>query len=85
MPTFVAARVYLDTWRWSGVPFLLRHGKRLPRRATEVAVQFRTPPLALFRGAGMTGRCTNLMMFRIQPNEGISLRFGVKGVGGGTA
>ncbi len=82
-PTFVAARLYLDTWRWAGVPFLLRHGKRMAKRATEIAVQFRTPPLALFRGTDIPGRCTNLLMIRIQPDEGISLRFGAKRPGGG--
>ncbi len=82
-PTYVAARLYLDTWRWAGVPFLLRHGKRLPKRATEIAIQFRTPPLALFRGTEIPGRCTNLLMIRIQPDEGISLRFGAKEPGAG--
>ena len=82
-PTFVAARLYLDTWRWAGVPFLLRHGKRMAKRATEIAVQFRTPPLALFRGTDIPGRCTNLLMIRIQPDEGISLRFGAKQPGVG--
>ena len=82
-PTFVAARLYLDSWRWAGVPFLLRHGKRLPKRATEIAIQFRTPPLALFRGTAIAGQCTNLLMLRVQPNEGISLRFAAKVPGAG--
>ena len=81
--TYVGARVYLDTWRWAGVPFLLRHGKRLPKRATEVAIKFKTPPLALFRGTDVPGVCTNLLIIRIQPDEGISLRFGAKQPGVG--
>jgi glucose-6-phosphate 1-dehydrogenase len=82
-PTFVAARIYLDTWRWSDVPFLLRHGKRLPKRGTEIAIQFKTPPLALFRGVELAGRPPNQLILRIQPNEGISLVFGAKRPGSG--
>lgn len=82
-PTFVAARLYLDTWRWAGVPFLLRHGKRLAKRGTEIAIQFKTPPLALFRDVELSGRPPNQLVLRIQPNEGISLCFGAKRPGGG--
>ncbi|MBY0586406.1 glucose-6-phosphate dehydrogenase [bacterium] len=82
-PTYVAARLFLDTWRWAGVPFLMRHGKRLAKRGTEVAIKFRTPALALFRGTQVFGNCTNLLVIRIQPNEGISLHFGAKRPGAG--
>ncbi|HAZ63597.1 MAG TPA: glucose-6-phosphate dehydrogenase [Armatimonadetes bacterium] len=71
--TYAALRLTLDTWRWSGVPFYLRHGKRLPKRSTEVAIAFRQPPLTLFPEAvGATG---NTLVLRIQPDEGISLNF----------
>jgi glucose-6-phosphate 1-dehydrogenase len=82
-PTFVSARLYLDTWRWAGVPFLLRHGKRLAKRGTEIAIKFKTPPLALFRGTEVFGNCTNLLVIRVQPNEGISLHFAAKRPGAG--
>jgi glucose-6-phosphate 1-dehydrogenase len=73
--TFVALRLYLDTWRWSGVPFYLRHGKRLPKRASEIAVAFRQPPLTLFPDAGRGG---NTLVLRVQPDEGLSLSFVAK-------
>lgn len=82
-PTFVAARLFLDTWRWANVPFLLRHGKRLAKRGTEIAIQFKTPPLALFRGLEITGRPASQLILRIQPNEGITLNFGAKRPGSG--
>jgi glucose-6-phosphate 1-dehydrogenase len=75
--TFVAARFLVDDWRWSGVPFYLRTGKRLPRRATEIAIQFREVPHRLFREASVDPE-PNLLAIRIQPDEGILLRFGSK-------
>jgi len=78
-PTYVAMRVLIDNWRWAGVPFFLRSGKRLPKRVTEIAVQFKRPPLQMFRGAG--GREPNLLALRIQPDEGISLQFVAKAPG----
>jgi glucose-6-phosphate 1-dehydrogenase len=75
--TFIAARLRIDNWRWSGVPFYLRTGKRLPRRATEVAIQFREVPHRLFREANVDPE-PNLLAIRIQPDEGILLRFGSK-------
>jgi glucose-6-phosphate 1-dehydrogenase len=75
--TFVATRVVVDDWRWAGVPFYLRTGKRLPKRATEIAIQFREPPHRLFRDAGGDPGA-NLLALRIQPDEGILLRFGAK-------
>lgn len=77
--TFVAMRLTLDNWRWAGVPFYLRTGKRLPKRASEIAIQFHRPPTALFVGAdadGMAG--ANQLVLRIQPNEGASLSFQAK-------
>ena len=91
--TYVAIRAELDTWRWAGVPILLRHGKRLPKRFTEVQVQFHTPPLPLFnRPDGMSGdeyrralregriceRRPNVLTLTLQPREAITLSFGVK-------
>ena len=76
--TFVAARVHLDNWRWAGVPFYLRTGKRLPKRTTEIAIQFRRPPLEIFRRASQTPVAPDLLIVNVQPDEGISLRFEAK-------
>jgi glucose-6-phosphate 1-dehydrogenase len=76
--TYVALKLSIDSWRWAGVPFYLRTGKRLPRRVSEVAVQFKRPPIALFRGTPIEEMAPNLMVLRIQPDEGISLQFGAK-------
>jgi glucose-6-phosphate 1-dehydrogenase len=76
--TFVALKLELENWRWAGVPFYLRTGKRLTKRLTEVAIQFKRPPYLLFRGTGADEMQTNVLSLRIQPNEGISLRFGAK-------
>lgn len=79
--TYAAIRLEIDNWRWAGVPFYLRAGKRLTSRVTEITIQFKQPPMLLF-GAHMLGPCTeiqpNLLTMRIQPDEGISLRFGAK-------
>ena len=72
--TFVAMRVFVENWRWGGVPFYVRAGKRLPRRVTEIAVQFKKVPHTLFR-APDGGISPNVLTMRIQPDEGISLRF----------
>jgi glucose-6-phosphate 1-dehydrogenase len=76
--TFVAARVHLDNWRWAGVPFYIRTGKRLPKRTTEIAIQFRRPPLEIFRRASQIAVAPDLLIVNIQPDEGISLRFEAK-------
>jgi glucose-6-phosphate 1-dehydrogenase len=83
--TYVALRVEIDNWRWAGVPFLLRTGKRMPRRVTEIAVQFKLPPLRLFRTVECEGDFCDLteakpsvLVFRIQPDEAISLSFSTK-------
>jgi glucose-6-phosphate 1-dehydrogenase len=83
--SYVALRVGIDNWRWAGVPFLLRTGKRLPKRVTEIAAQFNLPPLRLFTTVECEGdECDitqaqpNVLVFRIQPDEGISLLFAAK-------
>ena len=76
--TYVALKLQVDNWRWSGVPFYLRTGKRLQRRATEIAIQFRRPPFVLFRKTKIADLQTNQLVIHIQPDEGISLRFGAK-------
>jgi glucose-6-phosphate 1-dehydrogenase len=75
--TYVALRLEVENWRWAGVPFYLRTGKHLPRRATEIAVQFNRPPLTLFRESASDPE-PNLLAMRIQPDEGILLRFAAK-------
>ena len=76
--TYVALRLQLDTWRWAGVPFYLRTGKRLPKRTTEIAIQFNRPPLQIFRRVSPTPPTSNLLVINVQPDEGISLRFDAK-------
>jgi len=91
--TYVALRAYVENWRWSGVPFFLRHGKRMSERFTEVKVQFHTPPLQLFnrppeldpsefqrqlREGEICHARPNVLTLRIQPEEAIGLSFGVK-------
>jgi len=91
--TYVATRAFIDNWRWSGVPFFLRHGKRMARRFTEVKVQFRMPPLQLFnrpeemsesdyhrmlREGSLVQSRPNVLTLRLQPREAIELSFGVK-------
>jgi len=67
--TYVAVRLHVDTWRWSGVPFYLRTGKRLPKRLTEVAIQFRSPPMAMFAEAEQIPDAVNQLVLRVQPDE----------------
>jgi glucose-6-phosphate 1-dehydrogenase len=83
--TYAALRLFIENWRWAGVPFYLRTGKRLPRRTTEVVVNFKVPPLQLFQTVECTGDVCDLtrakpnqLIFRIQPDEGIDLRFSAK-------
>ena len=75
--TYVAARFEIDDWRWSGVPFYLRAGKRMAKRTTEIAIQFKAVPQELF-GAAAGDADSNLLVIRIQPDEGIMLRFAAK-------
>jgi glucose-6-phosphate 1-dehydrogenase len=77
-PTYAALRVMVDNWRWQGVPFYLRSGKRMARRASEIAIQFRQPPHLMFPlGPGQKIE-PNVLAIRVQPDEGIALRFEVK-------
>ncbi|HUM01674.1 MAG TPA: glucose-6-phosphate dehydrogenase [Thermoanaerobaculia bacterium] len=76
--TYAAWKVMVENWRWAGVPFYLRAGKRMPKRVTEIAIQFRTPPIAFFRKTGMPQHEPNTLILRIQPDEGIALKFGAK-------
>ncbi len=76
--TYVALRLFVDNWRWQGIPFYLRTGKRLPKRVSEIAVQFREVPHLLFKSEAGEHIQPNVLALRIQPDEGISLRFEVK-------
>lgn len=77
--TFAAIRLEIENWRWAGVPFYLRAGKRLNKRVTEVTVVFKNPPLHLFKGNTSDDKIEpNVISMRIQPDEGIALRFGAK-------
>jgi glucose-6-phosphate 1-dehydrogenase len=76
--TFVALRLQLDSWRWAGVPFYVRTGKRLPKRTTEIAIQFRRPPLQIFKRVSASSVAPNLLIINVQPDEGISVRFEAK-------
>jgi glucose-6-phosphate 1-dehydrogenase len=79
--TYAALRVEIENWRWAGVPFYIRAGKRLTKRVTEITVQFKQPPMLLFKGSECHDSSSikpNLISMRIQPDEGISLRFGAK-------
>jgi glucose-6-phosphate 1-dehydrogenase len=79
--TYVALKLMIDNWRWAGVPFYLRHGKRLPKRVTEVAATYNRPPLSLFRDDTGEALEPNTIVIRIQPDEGIALTFGAKAPG----
>jgi glucose-6-phosphate 1-dehydrogenase len=81
--TYVALKLFVDNWRWAGVPFYIRTGKRLPKRATEIVVQFKPTPHTLFAKAETAGLEPNVLVVRIQPEEGVSMRIGAKvpGVG----
>jgi glucose-6-phosphate 1-dehydrogenase len=77
----LALRLHIDNWRWAGVPFFIRSGKHLPRRMTEIAVQYKQTPLALFGARNMAGDAPNRLLLNIQPEEGITLTFGAKAPG----
>ncbi len=76
--TFVAMKLEIDNWRWKDVPFYLRVGKALPRRVSEIVVQFKRPPFALFRGTAVEKLSANRLVINVQPDEGIQLHFGAK-------
>jgi glucose-6-phosphate 1-dehydrogenase len=83
--TYAAVTLEVDNWRWAGVPFYIRTGKRMPKRVTDIAIQFNRAPLALFEDGGRESQQSwpNLLVLRIQPEEGISLRFSSKLPGSG--
>jgi glucose-6-phosphate 1-dehydrogenase len=76
--TFVAMRLMIDNWRWAGVPFYLRTGKALAGRKSEIAVKFKQAPFALFRDTPVESLAQNLLVLRIQPDEGAALQFNAK-------
>jgi glucose-6-phosphate 1-dehydrogenase len=80
--TYAAVKLEIENWRWAGVPFYLRAGKRMQKRATEISIQFKQPPLLIFDRLASQAACQvikpNLLTIRIQPDEGIALRFGAK-------
>ncbi|PWT94971.1 MAG: glucose-6-phosphate dehydrogenase [Candidatus Melainabacteria bacterium] len=76
--TFVALKLFIDNWRWTDVPFYLRTGKHLPKRVSEIAIQFKSPPSCLFRDTNVDTLKPNVLVMQIQPDEGISLQFGAK-------
>lgn len=80
--TFVAMKFYINNWRWGGVPFYIRTGKRLPTRVTEIVIHFKPTPHFLFNPADKT-KADNQLIIRIQPDEGILLKFGMKEPGAG--
>jgi len=82
--TYVALRCFVDTWRWADVPFLLRAGKRMARRETEISIHFRVPPLNLFGETGYEKPCFgNILTLNIQPDEGVALDMAAKVPGAG--
>ncbi len=76
--TFAALKLYFDNWRWAGVPFYIRSGKRMPKRVTEIAIQFKEVPHLLFSHLPSQQLEPNVLVVRIQPDEGITLRIGAK-------
>jgi glucose-6-phosphate 1-dehydrogenase len=76
--TFVALELFVDTWRWKGVPFYLRTGKRMPKQMTQIAVRFREAPVSYFRKLGSNAAAANVLIITLQPNEGFSLHFDIK-------
>jgi glucose-6-phosphate 1-dehydrogenase len=76
--TYTAMKLYFDNWRWAEVPFYIRSGKRLPKRVTEIAIQFRQAPLQLFGNVPGQQLEPNVLIIRIQPDEGITLRIAAK-------
>jgi glucose-6-phosphate 1-dehydrogenase len=76
--TYLAIKISIDNWRWAGVPFYIRCGKRMPNQATEIVIHFKQTPLSLFKWKNMAGDAPNTLVLRLQPDEGISLTFGAK-------
>ena len=76
--TYAAIKFFIDNWRWEGVPFYLRAGKSMAKRVTEIAIQFKRPPLLLFKSSAKDNISPNVLAMRLQPDEGVSLTFEVK-------
>jgi glucose-6-phosphate 1-dehydrogenase len=81
--TFVAAKLYVDNWRWADTPFYVRMGKRLARRETTIAIQFKGAPHPPFEDGAAEGLRPNVLLIHVQPNEGVSLAVGAKVPGQG--
>ena len=81
--TYVAAKLFVDNWRWADTPFYFRTGKRLPRRETTIAIQFARAPKPPFEPGSEDGLRPNVLLFHIQPDEGVSLAIGAKVPGQG--
>ena len=81
--TYVAMKFFIDNWRWAGVPFFIRTGKKLPTRVTEIVIEFKPTPHHLFDMTGFDQNKSNQLIIRIQPDEGILLKFGMKEPGAG--
>ena len=81
--TFAAMKFYIDNWRWAGVPFFIRTGKRLPTRVTEIVIHFQSTPQKLFSNQEQLKQFQNMLIIRIQPDEGILLKYGMKTPGAG--
>lgn len=79
--TYVAAKLNLDNWRWQGVPFYVRSGKRLPQKLTQILIEFKKPPVCLFQSFGSCNIHSNLLVITLQPDEGFELYFDVKAPG----
>ena len=76
--TYVALKLFIDNWRWAGVPIYVRTAKRMPKKVTEISIHFRKAPHQMFRANGAGAPAPNVLAIRIQPDEGISLHFGSK-------
>ncbi|MBS1518162.1 MAG: glucose-6-phosphate dehydrogenase [Bacteroidetes bacterium] len=76
--TFVALKIFIDNWRWGGVPFYIRTGKRLPTRVTEIVIHFKSTPHHLFKSKSDIAESYNMLVIRIQPDEGLLLNFAIK-------
>lgn len=81
--TFAAVKFFIDNWRWANVPFYIRTGKRMPTKVTEIAITFKKPPHQLFNHADAFVQSHNQLVIRIQPDEGLLLKFGMKVPGQG--
>ena len=81
--TFVAAKLFVDNWRWADTPFYVRMGKRLARRETTIAIQFKRAPHPPFEDGASEGLRPNVLLIHVQPNEGVSLAIGAKVPGQG--